>query len=219
MARRATELTEQLEDYVRPFSYRDDPALARIRSNTDAMAEAGMQVSPELGELLGIFVRLTGGRRVLEVGSFTGYSGACMARALSPGGRLVCFEKSEAYLKIAREHWELAGVAERIETRVGEALTTLAAAAAAEPGTYDLAFIDADKENAEAYVALSLTLLRPGGLVLVDNAFRSGQLADEANQSPGCVAMRNLLASLNVDERVDFTVLMLGDGVMMARKR
>jgi predicted O-methyltransferase YrrM len=163
---------------------------------------------------------MIGARRVVEVGTFTGYSALAMAQALPPGGRILCCDVSEEWTAIARRYWKEAGVEERIDLRLGPAKETLAALLAAEgPGSQDLFFIDADKTSYQAYFEAALRLLRPGGLVTIDNVLWSGKVADPAVHDADTEALRALNLQVRDDPRVDAVVLSVGDGLTVARKR
>ena len=179
-----------------------------------------MQIGPDQGLFLGLLVRMLDARRVVEVGTFTGYSAMAMARALPPGGRVLCCDVSEEYTAIARRYWKEAGVADRIELRLGPASATLARLLEEEgPGSQDLAFIDADKTGYDAYYEACLRLLRPGGVIAIDNVLWSGRVADPAVTDADTVALRALNLKIRDDARVDAVVLSVGDGLTLARKK
>ena len=216
-----TELSPELLAYVRDVSLREDAVLRELREET-AQYPMGtaMPVMAEEGQLLGFLVRLLGARRVLEIGTFTGYSTLCMARALPPGGRLVTCDISDRWPAIGTPYWERAGVADRIEVRIGDARDTLAGMLAdGAAGTVDLVFVDADKVAYRAYYEASLRLLRPGGLLVLDNTVLFGQVVDPAVQDPDTVAVRDLNAFLRGDDRVDLAMLTMADGITLARRR
>ena len=220
MSRRTLQMTDAIRDYALRHGVREHPVLAALRIETAALAEAEMQVAPEQGALLQLLVRLTGARRVLEVGTFTGYSSLAMALALPADGRLVACDVSAEWTAIAQRHWRAAGVAERVELRLAPALETLAALlAAGEAGRFDLVFLDGDKANYPRYAALALDLLRPGGLLLVDNVLWSGRVADPAVRDADTEGIRALNAQLHADERVDLALVPVADGLTLARKR
>jgi len=206
-------------DYVSAHSTPPDELLQELvtRTREATGGAAGMQISPEQGVLMGMLVRLSGARRAIEVGVFTGYSSISVARALPDDGHLLACDVSEEWTSIAREYWERAGVADKIELRIGPALDTLRSLPA-EP-TYDFAFIDADKESYPAYYEEILTRLNAGGLIVLDNAFRGGTVFDPTNDDPGTVAIRELNDAIRDDKRVDTVLLPLRDGIVLARKR
>jgi predicted O-methyltransferase YrrM len=179
-----------------------------------------MQISPEQGQLMQLLVRLMGARRTLEVGVFTGYSSLAVALALPEDGRILACDLSEEYTAIARRHWQAAGVAHKIELVIGPALATLdARLARGEAGRYDFAFIDADKGNYTGYYERALELVRPGGLIAVDNTLWGGAVADETDHSDDTVALRRFNQQLLGDGRVDLSLVPIGDGLTLARRR
>jgi len=216
-----TELSPQLLDYVREVSLREDAVLRELREET-AQYPMGtaMQVMPEEGQLLALLVRLTGASRVLEVGTFTGYSTLCLARALPPAGRLVTCDISDRWPAIGAPYWKRAGVADRIEVRIGDARDTLAGLLAdGAADTVDLVFVDADKAGYRDYYEASLRLVRPGGLLVLDNTVLFGQVVDPAAQDADTLAIRQLNDFLRGDDRVDLAMLPMADGITLARKR
>ncbi|NEY31523.1 methyltransferase domain-containing protein [Streptomyces sp. PRKS01-65] len=214
------ELSERLLDYVRSVSLRDDEILRDLVAETAFMpAMNAMVTMPEEGQLLAMLVGLTGATRVLEIGTFTGYSTLCMARSLPPGGRIVTCDVSERWTKVAQRYWERAGVRDRIELRLGdgaETMATLLAENGAE--TFDLVFIDADKTSYARYYEAALTHLRPGGLAVLDNTLYFGRVADPEATDPDTEAIRELNASLLADRRVELSLLVMADGITLARK-
>ena len=217
---RNVQLSDALYRYLLEHSLRDSAVLRQLREETALLPMAGMQVGPDQGQLMGLLAKLVGARRCIEIGVFTGYSTLCVAAALPPDGRIIACDVSEEWTSIARRYWEKAGVAGRIELRLGRALNTLDALLAdGEEGGFDFAFIDADKGNYLAYYERCLTLLRAGGLIVVDNTLWSGDVADPGNQKDDTVAIRAFNDALHRDERVDMALLPVGDGVTLARKR
>lgn len=217
---RPTPITDRLYEYVLAVGLREPDALRVIREETAALPEAEWQIAPEQGPLLALLVQLLDARRCLEVGTFTGYSAAWLASALPAEGRLVCCEVSERYAAIARRHWAAAGLADRIDLRVAPAADTLAALlAAGEADTFDLAFIDADKANSDLYYEQCLRLVRPGGLVVIDNTLWDGRVADPAVTDADTLALRALNEKLHRDERVFLCVVPFADGLTLARKQ
>jgi predicted O-methyltransferase YrrM len=220
MTRTTLPLTERLQAYLLANSLREHPALAQLREETSGLPRAGMQIAPEQGQFMALLIELTGARRVLEVGCFTGYSALAMALALPPDGRLITLEVNAEPIEIGRRAWRAAGVAERIEVRLGLALESLDALL--EEGaadSFDLVFIDADKKSYDAYYERALRLVRPGGLILLDNVLWGGAVADPADQDRQTVALRELNAKLHRDERISLALLPLGDGLAVACKR
>lgn len=220
MSRSTLGLAPAVQDYLVAHGVREDRHLAALRDATASLPMARMQISAEQGSLLQLLVRLLDARRCLEVGTFTGYSAMAVVQAMPPDGRLVACDVSEEWTAIARDHWARAGVAGRIDLRLAPALQTLDALLAdGQAGTFDLAFIDADKENYAAYYDRCLALLRPGGLVAIDNVLWSGAVADPADTSPSTVALRALNARVIADPRVDVSMVPISDGLTLARKR
>lgn len=216
-----TPLSDELLAYHRGVSLREDDILRDLRNETDKYpAGQVMRVMPEEGQLLGLLVSLTGAHSVLEVGTFTGYSTLCMARSLPPGGRLVTCDISNKWPQIGAPYWEAAGVADLIEVRIGDARETLADLLdESGPESIDFAFIDADKANYPAYYASSLNLLRPAGLMVLDNTLFFGRVIDSTAQDPDTVAIRELNTLLRDDDRVDQSMLSMADGITLVRKR
>jgi caffeoyl-CoA O-methyltransferase len=219
MSSRTLDLDDTLYDYVLEQSLREHPAQVALRAATRSHPAAGMQISPEQGQLMGLLVRLVGARRTLEVGVFTGYSALSVALALPPDGRILACDISDEYTRIGRPFWRQAGVEEKIDLRLGPARDTLAAEldqGGAE--RFDFAFIDADKTGYEDYYELSLKLLRPGGLMAIDNVLWGGSVARPSSDAD-TMALQALNRKLHHDERVDLSLLPIGDGLTLARKR
>jgi O-methyltransferase len=221
MARRALELDDRLYDYLVAQGTRETALQHRLREETHATVRAaGMQIGPEQGQLMGLLVRLLGARQALEIGTFTGYSALAVALALPADGRLLCCDVSAEWTAIARRHWDEAGVAGKIELRLAPALETLEALHRdGRDGSFDFAFIDADKSNYDSYYEHALRLVRRGGLILVDNVLWSGRVLDPKDRSADTEALRALNAKLKDDSRIDLAMLPIGDGVTMARIR
>lgn len=220
MSTRTVSLDERLYDYLLAVSVREPQVLAELREETAQLANAGMQISPEQGQFMRLLAELIGARRTLEIGVFTGYSSLCVAQALPPDGELVGCDVSEEYTAIARRYWLRAGLAQRIRLELGPALTTLdRRIAAGESGSFDFAFIDADKENYQGYYERCLQLLRQGGLIAIDNVLWGGSVADPENQKSSTLAIRALNSLLADDPRVSVSLVPIGDGLFLARKR
>ena len=215
-----TFLPEPLEQYLFDVLSPRTAVQERLRTETQGLPQAGMQIGPDQGLFLGLLVRMLDARRVVEVGTFTGYSALAMAMALPPGGRVLCCDISEEYTAIARRYWKEAGVENRIALRLGPAKETLTGVLAAEGGaSQDLAFIDADKTGYDVYYELCLQLVRPGGIIAIDNVLWSGRVADPAVKDADTAALRALNLKIRDDRRVDAVVLTVGDGLTLARRK
>jgi predicted O-methyltransferase YrrM len=213
-------LPEAIERYVSFEITAETPVQKRLRAETARLPEAGMQIGPDEGALLALLAKAIGTRRALEIGTFTGYSALAVAMALPADGRLVCCDKSEEWTAIARRYWREAGVAQRIELRLGPARDTLEALRAEHgPGSFDFAFIDADKSAYDAYYEACVFLLRSGGLIALDNMLWSGEVVNRAVRDADTRALRALNAKIRDDARVDSCLATVGDGVMLVRKR
>jgi predicted O-methyltransferase YrrM len=221
MASTTLNLDQQTYDYFQTVAYDEPKILAELRAETASLAgHALMQITPEQGAFMALMVRLTGAKRVIECGTFTGYSALAMALALPPGGRIIACDVSEEWTAIARRFWTRADVADRIELRLAPAAKTLGellASAGAE--TFDMMFIDADKPSYDTYYESGLKLLRAGGLMLIDNVLWGGDVARPEKTDADTVALRALNSKVRKDKRVDFAMLPIGDGVTMVRKR
>ena len=212
-------IDRELYEYILSTTLRDDPLLRALREETARLPEGRMQISPDQGQFMGMLVKLTGASRAIEVGVFTGYSSLCVARALPDDGLLVACDTSVEYTDMARRYWERAGVAARIDLRIGPATETLdRMIGRGESGAFDFAFIDADKGNYPGYYDRCLELLRSGGLVLVDNALWGGHVADPERTDEPTSTLRELNARAGRDPRVEVALLPIGDGVLLARK-
>jgi len=213
-------LSTALYDYLLSVSLREPPLLAALREETAALPRAMMQISPEQGQFMALLAELIGARRVLEVGTFTGYSALVVAFALPADGRLVTCDVNEETTAVARRYWDEAGVAGKIELRLGPAVATLDALLAdGEADSFDMAFVDADKTNYDAYYERGLALLRPGGLMLVDNVLWGGAVAEPDHEDEDTDAIRALNAKIYGDERVSLSLLPVSDGITLVRKR
>jgi predicted O-methyltransferase YrrM len=211
--------SDRIEDYVGAHA-RESDAARKLREETARLPQAGMQVGADEAAFLALLVRSCGARRCIEIGTFTGYSALAIAAALPADGRLMCCDVSEEWTAIARRHWSAAGVAGRIDLRIAPALDTIDhLLARGSAGLFDFAFIDADKPQYDAYYEGCLKLLRPGGLVALDNMLWSGRVTDPDHHDADTDAIRALNAKICADKRVDSALLTIGDGVMLARKR
>jgi predicted O-methyltransferase YrrM len=213
-------VSDALEQYVSDLMTRETPLQRQLRAETASMPHATMQIGADQGALMGMLLRLLNARRAIEIGTFTGYSALAIASALPEDGKLIACDVSEEWTSIGRRYWQAAGVANRIDLRLGPALDTLTGLLRdGAAGTIDFAFIDADKVSYDAYYEACLKLLRPGGLIAVDNTLWSGSVADPSVKDADTVAIRALNQKIRNDERVDCCLLTVGDGVMLARKR
>jgi predicted O-methyltransferase YrrM len=213
-------MDDRLYDYLLRVSLRESDLMRRLREETAKMREGGMQVSPEQGQFMSFLVEALGVRRALEVGVFTGYSSLAVATAMPPDGRLVACDLNEEWTGVARRYWREAGVEDRIELRLGNAVETLAQLSREGlDGSFDFAFVDADKENYVEYYERALSLLRKGGIVAFDNVLWDGRVAKPDDHSASTAAIRKLNDHLTHDERISLTMLPVGDGLTLARKR
>jgi len=216
MAGRTITMTEELIAYVHRYGVREHPVLAALRADTLKLPEHNMQIGPDQGAFMAMLVRLMGARRILEIGTFTGYSATAMALALPLNGRITCCDVSREWTDIARRAWADAGVQDKVELRLAPATETLAEL---DDDSFDLAFIDADKPSYDAYYEGSLRVVRPGGLILIDNVLWSGDVTDPSVDSENVRAIRALNEKVAADERVDHVLLPIADGLTMARRR
>ena len=205
--------------YLLEQSLREHPEQTALREATAAHPHAGMQIGPEQGQLMALLVKLIGARRTIEIGVFTGYSALTVALALPDDGKVLACDISDDYTRVARPFWERAGVAHKIDLQLAPARATLAARlAAGEAERYDFAFIDADKTGYDAYYEACLQLVRRGGLIAIDNTLWSGKVAQPSHDED-TVALQALNAKLHGDERIDLSLLPIGDGLTLARRR
>jgi len=219
MANRTLNLDDTLYRYLLDHSLREHPAQAALREATRSHPHAMMQIAPEQGQFMALLVKLLDARRTIEVGVFTGYSALTVALALPDDGRVLAFDINDAYTRVGQPFWEQARVAHKIELKLAPALETLdARLAAGEAGHYDFAFVDADKRNVGAYYVRCLALVRRGGLVAIDNTLWSGAVA-RAARDEDTQALQALNDTLHHDERIDLSLLPVGDGLTLARKR
>lgn len=220
MAGRMLSITEDIHRYLIAHSVREPEVLARLREVTVTMPHSQMQIGPEQGQFMALLAKLVGARRCIEVGVYTGYSSLAVALALPDDGRILACDVNEEWTSVARRFWREAGVDHKIELKLQPAADTLdALIAAGESGRYDFAFIDADKPSYALYYERLLELLRPGGLIAADNTLWSGRVADAGVLDSDTVALRAFNDKLHGDERVDLSLLPVGDGLTLARKR
>ncbi len=213
MANASIALSDTLETYLRRVGVREPDVLRRLREETAHLPNAQMLISPEQGAFMSVLVKAIGARRCLEVGTFTGYSSTVVALAIPDDGHLTCCDVSVEWTDVARRYWTDAGVAHKIDLRIGPAVDTLQTL---EDGSFDFAFIDADKPGYDAYYERALRLVRPGGLIAIDNVLWSGRVADDADQDERTVAIRALNDKIATDERVEVAMLPIGDGMTLA---
>lgn len=219
MANRSTPVAGDLLAYLVAHSAREVPAQADLRAATRDHVHAGMQIGAEQAQFLALLVKLIGAKRAIEIGTFTGYSALAVALALPADGTLLACDISDTYTRVGRPFWEAAGVAAKIDLQLGPALATLdMRLAAGEAGHYDFAFIDADKSGYDAYYERCLQLLRPGGLIAIDNVLWGGSVAQPGTDAD-TLALQALNHKIHADERVDIAMVPIGDGVTLARKR
>ena len=216
MSKRTISLTDELVDYIQHVGVREHPVLARLREETAPLPNAQMQIAPEQGAFMALLVRLTGARRILEIGTFTGYSSTAMARAMPGDGRMTCIDVSREWTDVARRAWADAGIADRVDLRIGPAADSLREL---PDDAFDLAFIDADKTSYDAYYEGCLRVVRPGGLIMIDNVLQHGRVVDAGADDDNVRAIRALNDKIAADERVDVVLLPIADGLTLARVR
>lgn len=216
MSLRTIDLTEEILDYVRRVGVREHPVLARLREETAPMEMAQMQIGPDQGAFMALLVKLIGARQILEIGTFTGYSSTAMALALPDDGRMVCCDVNEEWTAMARRAWADAGVADRVDLRLAPAVETLASL---DDDSFDMAFIDADKPSYDDYYEGCLRVVRPGGLLVLDNTLQGGRVVDPSPDDVNARAIRALNDKIHSDERVDMVLLPFADGLTLARVR
>jgi len=219
MTNKSLGLSDRLYDYLVAVSVREPDVLTQLRQETASHPMSQMQIAPEQGQFMALLIQLLGAKKTLEIGVFTGYSALVVALALPEDGRVVACDVSEEYTAIARRYWAQAGVAHKIDLRIAPALDTLdQLLAAGEASTFDFAFIDADKSGYDAYYERSLALVRPGGLIAIDNVLWSGRVADPAVTDNRTEKIRALNQKLHDDDRVSLSLVPIGDGLTLARK-
>jgi caffeoyl-CoA O-methyltransferase len=220
MTNKTIGLSDELAAYVVDVGTREPRVLARLREETTALPEHRMQIAPEQGAFLALLVELTGARRCLEIGTFTGYSSTAVAMALPEDGRIVCCDVSEAWTSIARRYWDEAGVSRKIDLRIAPATETLDGLLAdGAESTYDFAFVDADKTGYDGYYERLLRLVRPGGLIALDNTLWGGRVLDQDADDEDTRALQALNRKLAGDDRISLCLLPVADGVTLARRR
>jgi caffeoyl-CoA O-methyltransferase len=219
MTQRSEQISLHLNAYLTAHSSPPDAVLRELANETADLFpnETGLQIAPEQGTLMTLLTQLAGAASAIEIGTFTGYSSICIARGLEPGGTLLCCDISEEWTSVARKYWEKAGLADRIELRLGPAMDTLASLPDRE--LFDLAFIDADKTGYLGYWRHVVPRIRPGGLIMVDNTFSHGRVIDAGNDNPAVFAIRDFNDHAAADDRVDLVMVPIGDGLTLARKK
>ncbi len=220
MSSKTIKLTDELYSYLQNVSLREAEVLRELRAETAGMPMAVMQIAPEQGQFMAFLVKLLGARKTIEVGVFTGYSALAVALALPDEGRMIACDINREYTDIAKRYWRRAGVADRIDLRLGPASATLQQLIdGGEQASYDFAFIDADKTGYQQYYEQCLVLLRPGGVIAVDNVLWGGSVIDQNDLSEDTEAIRQFNSFVKTDERVDETLLPVGDGLTLLRRR
>jgi predicted O-methyltransferase YrrM len=221
MANRTINMSEALHAYLLDVSVREHPAMTALRQETYKLEAREMQMAPEQAQFMGLLAKLTNAQRALEIGVFTGYSALAVALAMPEHGKLVACDVSHTWTSIGRPYWEQAGVAHKIDLRIAPALETLEHLLQDpdQHNLYDLAFIDADKGNYPHYYEICLKLVRPGGLIVIDNVLWGGGVIDPSDQGESVKAIRKLNADIYADERVDLSLVPIGDGMTLARRR
>ncbi|MFZ4663654.1 MAG: class I SAM-dependent methyltransferase [Caldilineaceae bacterium] len=221
MSSRTLQVTETIHDYLLSVSLREPAILTKLREETAKLEAAGMQISPEQGQFMRLLVKMLGAKRTLEIGVFTGYSALSVALVLPDDGQIVACDVSEEWTAMARRYWHAAGIAHKIDLYLAPATETLAALVGNEAnhGTFDFAFIDADKANYATYYDHAFKLIRRGGVIAIDNVLWGGSLVDESKQDEDSNALRALNQQLHKDDRIDLSMVPIGDGLTLARKR
>lgn len=220
MSNKTGKLSSRLYDYLLSVSLRESEILAQLRQDTAQYPASIMQIAPDQGQFMALLVRLMGAKKILEIGTFTGYSALWMALALPVDGKLLTCDIQEKTREIAPLYWQAAGVEDRIDLRIAPALDTLdRLLTTGHAGTFDFAFIDADKTNYRFYYEKCLELVRPGGLIAIDNVIWGGAVADLEKIDPDTVALRELNTALHDDQRIELSMLPIADGLTLALKR
>lgn len=220
MSPRTIAMTDEIHDYMLKVSLRESEVMRRLREETQQRSDANMQIAPEQGQFMALLAELIGARRCIEIGTFTGYSALAVAGVLPEDGKIICCDVSEEYTAIARRYWQEAGVADKIELRLAPAQQSLDALLGEElAGAFDFIFVDADKEGYDGYYERGLKLLREGGLIAFDNVLWNGKVADPGQDDADTRALRALNEKLGKDERISLSMVPIGDGLTLARKR
>lgn len=209
----------KLADYIEAHSVREPDLFKALREETAQLPESNMQIAAEQGQFMAMLVQLMGAKRCLEVGTFTGYSALSIATVLPEDGTLICCDISETWTNIGKKYWAEAGVQDKIILKLGDAVASLDELLKTEQGTFDFAFIDADKTNYINYYERALTLMRPGGLITIDNVLWHGYVADDSHQEEDTIAIREFNEKVYQDDRVDISLIPIADGLTLARKK
>lgn len=220
MSNRTLSIDDRLYDYLLSVSVDESEILQQLREETATIEYSVMQISPEQGQFMSLLVKMIGAKRALEIGTFTGYSSICIANALNDGGTLICCDDSEEWTAMAKKYWALAGIQDRIKLELQAASITLQSLLDdGQAESFDFVFIDADKQNYSLYFEQSLKLLRPGGLMAVDNTLWGGLVADPENTEPATRAIRRFNELVKVDGRVEQSLVPIGDGLTLIIKK
>ena len=220
MANRTVQINDELYNYIMHTSLREPEILRLLREETAQLDMSIMQIAPEQGQFMSLLMKIIGARRVIEVGVFTGYSSLCMAMSLPADGKIIACDINREWTDMAKRYWREAGQSDKIDLKLGPATKTLQDLLdSGEFGSFDFAFIDADKQNYREYYELCLQLVRPGGLLAIDNVLWGGAVVDQADSSEDTVAIRRLNNLIRDDDRVDISLVPIGDGLMLARQK
>lgn len=219
MSNVTTPLTDQLYGYLLETWLREPEVMQNLRRETAKLEMSVMQISPDQAQFMAFLVNLMDARRIIEIGTFTGYSALAMALATHDDASIVCCDVNEEWTNIAKKYWLKAGIDNKIDLRLAPALDTLKQLLSNSKGEYDFIFIDADKKNYDQYYEYCLDLLKSGGVIAIDNVFWGGSVADQSQQDDDTVAIRTLNKKLHDDERVELSIVPIGDGLTLARKR
>ena len=219
MPKSITAINDDLYRYMIQTWSREDDVMRALREKTASLEMSAMQVSADQAQFMAFLVKLIDARKILEIGTFTGYSALAMAQATHDSAKIICCDVSEEWTRIGKEYWNKAGVSHKIDLRLAPASATLDVLLADNKNSFDFAFIDADKESYDLYYESCLQLLKPGSVIAIDNVFWGGSVADETLQDADTVAIRALNKKLQTDERVDLSIVPVGDGLTLARKR
>ncbi len=219
MPKTMTQMTDQLYGYMLNTWSRETTVMRELRDETAKLEMSAMQISPDQGQFMAFLVKMLDAKHILEIGTFTGYSALAMALATRDEALITCCDVSEEWTNVAKKYWHKAGVENKIDLRLAPALETLNQLLLTAKASYDFAFIDADKANYDNYYAACSQLVRPGGLIAIDNVFWGGSVADDSIQDEDTLAIRALNKKLQTDERIDLSIIPIGDGLTLVRKK